>query len=431
MAASRIVGVAILTAVGMLVAPSGAAVASPASSSAATTAVRADRQAAVPSPTPSNGPGGNEQQPSPEEVSAEQRRAAALLREVDRRAGDVAQARAELDQASRSAALALEQFTSALVASRAAQLEADRQDQLLLQSQLTLAAQKAVLGRWARQAYGEGELGVNPALGTILDGGSTDDLGRALTYLRRVGDSKGRAVEDYAAAVRIQARAATTAEAGRVQARDASEAAAAAREAADAAVTAQRTEVDALEALLASAQDAASDAQTKASNLADARVVAQARAAAGSGANLVTGRTGDCRGGDVSAYDNGQIPLAVLCPLWGTSNHFLRADAAYAFDRLSQAYAQRFGEPICITDSYRDYDTQVRLYAEKPNLAAVPGTSNHGRGTATDLCGGVQDFGTPTHNWLLVNAPQFGWFHPAWAEPNGSRPEPWHWEFAG
>jgi hypothetical protein len=32
---------------------------------------------------------------------------------------------------------------------------------------------------------------------------------------------------------------------------------------------------------------------------------------------------------------------------------------------------------------------------------------------------------------MLVNAPLFGWFHPAWARPNGTLPEPWHWEFGG
>ncbi len=101
-----------------------------------------------------------------------------------------------------------------------------------------------------------------------------------------------------------------------------------------------------------------------------------------------------------------------------------QADAAYAFDQLSSAYADQFGVPICVTDSYRDYATQVRLYATKPNLAAKPGTSNHGWGTATDLCGGIQNFGTPEHEWLFVNAPVFGWFHPAWAQPDAPAPNP-------
>jgi LAS superfamily LD-carboxypeptidase LdcB len=29
------------------------------------------------------------------------------------------------------------------------------------------------------------------------------------------------------------------------------------------------------------------------------------------------------------------------------------------------------------------------------------------------------------------NSMLYGWFLPAWAQQNGSKPEPWHWEFAG
>lgn len=35
------------------------------------------------------------------------------------------------------------------------------------------------------------------------------------------------------------------------------------------------------------------------------------------------------------------------------------------------------------------------------------------------------------HQWMQDNSMRFGWFHPDWAEPTGSKPEPWHWEFAG
>jgi LAS superfamily LD-carboxypeptidase LdcB len=73
----------------------------------------------------------------------------------------------------------------------------------------------------------------------------------------------------------------------------------------------------------------------------------------------------------------------------------------------------------------------VRLKSEKPALAATPGTSNHGWGTATDLCGGVESFGTPQHAWLATNAPLYNWFHPSWARQGGTKPEPWHFEYAG
>jgi LAS superfamily LD-carboxypeptidase LdcB len=67
----------------------------------------------------------------------------------------------------------------------------------------------------------------------------------------------------------------------------------------------------------------------------------------------------------------------------------------------------------------------------KPHLAATPGTSVHGWGLAVDLCGGVERFGTTQNTWLLAHAPAHGWSHPAWAAAGGSRPEPWHFEYAG
>ncbi len=143
------------------------------------------------------------------------------------------------------------------------------------------------------------------------------------------------------------------------------------------------------------------------------------------------GQTGACLGQDASWFPNGRIPAEALCPMWGARGHLLRADAAYAFDQMATAWASEHGTPLCVTDSYRPLEDQVRLYATKPHLAAKPGTSNHGWGVALDLCGGIQSFGTAEHRWMRQNAPLFGWFHPRWAQQGGSRPEPWHWEFGG
>ena len=62
---------------------------------------------------------------------------------------------------------------------------------------------------------------------------------------------------------------------------------------------------------------------------------------------------------------------------------------------MSQAYAATFGSPICVTSAYRSYEDQVRVAAERPGWAAQPGYSNHGWGTAADLCGGIDQFGSP------------------------------------
>jgi peptidoglycan DL-endopeptidase CwlO len=127
-------------------------------------------------------------------------------------------------------------------------------------------------------------------------------------------------------------------------------------------------------------------------------------------------------------YPNGFIPRSALCSA-GTGPHVLRCDAAVAFGALNEAYGRVFGTPVCVTDSYRTFEAQVRLYGEKPALAAVPGTSNHGWGLAVDLCGGAQSFGTAQYAWLAANAPAFGWVNPGWARPGAGREEPWHWEF--
>jgi LAS superfamily LD-carboxypeptidase LdcB len=119
-----------------------------------------------------------------------------------------------------------------------------------------------------------------------------------------------------------------------------------------------------------------------------------------------------------------------MCPL-GAASHTLRCDAAAAYRAMSIAFAGAFGTPICITDSYRTYAAQVRLYGQKPALAAVPGTSNHGWGLAVDLCGGIEAFGTRQYDWMKANSGRFGFLHPDWAEPGNGREEPWHWEYAG
>jgi LAS superfamily LD-carboxypeptidase LdcB len=98
---------------------------------------------------------------------------------------------------------------------------------------------------------------------------------------------------------------------------------------------------------------------------------------------------------------------------------------------LSVYHWRTTGKPLCVTDSYRDYARQVDVYRRKPGLAAVPGTSRHGWGLAVDLGCGVQQFGSPAFNWMRANAARFHFVHPSWAEPSGSMPEPWHWEYTG
>lgn len=128
---------------------------------------------------------------------------------------------------------------------------------------------------------------------------------------------------------------------------------------------------------------------------------------------------------------NGFLPDQALCPLVQAPGQRLQTAAARSFDALSAARAAATGRPLCVTDSYRSYAGQVDVFRRKPSLAATPGRSQHGWGLALDLCGGAERFGTEAHEWLKANGPSYGWIHPAWAQPGGSRPEAWHWEYAG
>ncbi len=129
----------------------------------------------------------------------------------------------------------------------------------------------------------------------------------------------------------------------------------------------------------------------------------------------------------LAGYANGRIPTGVLCDVG--SGERLRADAARAYAGLAQAYRLRFGSTPCLVDGYRPLGEQQFLRRTKPRYAATPGLSEHGWGVAVDLGCGVNSSRSAESRWLKANAGRFGWHHPAWAEPGGSRPEPWHWEF--
>lgn len=136
--------------------------------------------------------------------------------------------------------------------------------------------------------------------------------------------------------------------------------------------------------------------------------------------------------GPVSAawggWSNGQIPTEALCAL-GVDGHRLRCDAAASYKQMSAAYQATFRSPLCITDSYRGYASQVSAFIRKPGLAALPGTSNHGWALAVDLCDGINVAGTPQWTWMTANAARFGFVQPDWARPGAEKPEPWHWEY--
>ncbi len=375
-----------------------------------------------------------EQEPSAAELAQQQARLTQLKADEKSQAADVGDARAALRASAALAGQALEDYSVAVRALQARQ-DAERSTQSSLETaQQTLDTSRRDLGQWARQAYRSGSgLAADPTLNMMFSARNSDDVATDLAVLRHVGDDRSRALNAVEQARSRADTAAGTAADASQEAAAAAIAASSAKDAADQAVSQQRQALGVAESVLGQTRHESADLikQQAEQQAAADRARARAAGAADGKDNRVTGPIGSCVGGAVEQYPNGEIPISALCPIWGAAGHYLRADAAYAYDRLSHAYADQFGTPICVTDSYRSLASQVDLYARKPNLAAHPGTSNHGWGTAVDLCGGIQSFGTTTHQWMLVNAPLYGWFHPSWAEPSGSRPEPWHWEFGG
>ena len=112
--------------------------------------------------------------------------------------------------------------------------------------------------------------------------------------------------------------------------------------------------------------------------------------------------------------------LVTIAPTGQTTSQFkLNKDAAQAYNDMKAA-AEADGISWGISDSYRDYDQQVDVAQKKGlynsgGLAAVPGTSNHGWGSALDL-----ELNPAAQAWLQANASKFGF--------TNIPKEPWHWE---
>lgn len=130
---------------------------------------------------------------------------------------------------------------------------------------------------------------------------------------------------------------------------------------------------------------------------------------------------------------NGFLPASDLetitpnCQIWVPA-------APSLINLLAAAHSQ--GVQLEPEQCYRTYAEQVteRNYWCSLGLcqfAAVPGTSVHGWGKAVDFQdqNGSLTFTSLGYVWLKANGATYCFVHPAWAEPTGSAPEPWHWEW--
>ncbi len=362
----------------------------------------------TPTPTPTSRRRDDDGPLTPDEVRRQLAQAQQLAAALQAADAETARATERLRQVSQELAGALQQLAEARQTEAAAARNRRLHERRLARSQVAVADQRDQLGRWARETYRRGgPLATYQTWLTLLSAPGTADASFDLEIIHRAGQEAGRSL------VRLQDAASAEADASRSAAYEAARATAAR---ARAAAAANRIKALQQQAGLASAQLRARQA----------RLTGQSPTDAGSGPGSPA-----CPGRSTAGYPNGSIPRAALCPLADAPGQWLRADAAAAFQTLSGRFEAEFGRPICVTDSYRTLAAQVELAARKPALAARPGTSDHGWGTALDLCGGAESFGTAQHAWLAAHAPLTGWFHPSWAAATGTKPEPWHWAFGG
>lgn len=363
--------------------------------------------------------------------------AAVLDQRANHQAAELRASRRMLARLDARANQALATLQKARFVSDRARAASDLAQQHLDAARQRTEAAREVLAETAAGAYRSlASGGQLAATLTLVQSGNPQTFLDGVQMLGEVGKQQSDAVDGLRIAEAEQLRSEHVAAAALEEAMATQQIADAAKKRADALVARQQQAVAREHRLLRATRARASHAHARARELARQIAAAEAKAAAIRRAQALAAASGPiptCDGGSVSGYSNGQLPVSALCPLWGAPGEMLRADAAGAFNRMSKAYAQAFGTPLCVAASYRTYQRQVQLYATMPaGYAAVPGTSNHGWGLAVDLCGGIQVDNSPQHLWLLSHAAAFGWFHPSWARPGGPGPhEPWHWEYAG
>ena len=393
----------------------------------------ADRPATDPLPTDGDGEPDHQEAVSGAFLAAQIAEADRIAAALSASNSEVAAATRAMDVLSDKSNALLESLVAARETERAATDEANsaRADLVVLEGRLATARQ--ILRDWVFSVYSGG--GGDADIAGMLDAMSSepDAVGDPLGDLSYLTEQRSRALQDVKVLTAEQVRLSAAADAAEASAASATHVIQRDKAALDKAMLEQRSKVGALRTLQIAEVEKAGPV---ASVLVGARTPA-ARAAAQRlrdallSASVDTMAIGKPCTNDSAVYPNGMIPASGLCPIWGAPGESLSPGAAASFSAMSKAYAAQTGVPLCITDSYRSLPDQISIKAKRGRFAATPGTSHHGLGRAVDLCGGVQSFGSPAHQWMRQNAPLYGWFHPSWAAAGGSLPEPWHWEYAG
>ncbi|WP_226347010.1 M15 family metallopeptidase [Agilicoccus flavus] len=388
---------------------------------------------AAPAPAPSAGPaadpnapgstagGSGDDKPSltPAQVKAQVAQATRLQADLEKSNAQVAAASRKLAALAARSNAAMSAVTAAKAAEATARTREATQLRLLRSLSRQAAGARTDVDRMAYEAYVNGSTALRDIAAIVDLASDTTDNEQNAALVQFLADARRADERRYTSLAKAQQVTAKAAVAARLQ-----------REAATAKAVAAQKQVD---GALAAQQTAVLDLQKVARGQSAALGKLGITSGSGGGVDLAALKdmvTKPLCSSNTGVYPNGHLPGAALCAIEGRPGHMMRPVAARALNALATAYKKDTGQELCITDTYRSYAAQVSVKARKPVLAAKPGTSNHGLGLATDLCGGIESFGTPAHLWMTQHAPLFGFYHPAWAQADGSKPEPWHWEYA-
>jgi len=353
-----------------------------------------------------------------------------------RSGAEVAAASSRLERLSAQANTLLAQLSAAKAAEVEAANEAADQELRLVGLGETVERAYDDLGQLASDSYvrGGGPLGEMASILEALTAPSPDQSTDTMATVQYLVSSRARLFSRLKSLRSDQATTSARAVSASTRATSAAKRAIQAKSALDTLIVQQLSALAGFQAAQAQQRGRASGVRDTLLRSKDARAEAADKelgtALKGSDLGLQLDKSSSCGKGQAN-YPNGRLPASALCPLYAAPGESLTPAAADAFNTMSNAYQLQHGSALCVTDGYRSYAEQVAVKLARPTLAAGPGRSQHGLGLAVDLCGGVQSFASPAHLWMRHNAPLYGWFHPAWAEPSGALPEPWHWQFAG
>lgn len=136
----------------------------------------------------------------------------------------------------------------------------------------------------------------------------------------------------------------------------------------------------------------------------------------------------------IKRMTNGKIDQRALSTVpWDEEKTLVAAPAVTSLTRLNTAFKKKFGKDLTIDLSYRTRSTQDFYWKDLgPYIAARPGTSNHGWGTAIDFPETYDySFRGKYYKWLKQNSSKHGWVHRKILEEGSPYAEAWHFEYYG